>query len=109
MRVQVASKVADAKNLSTGETEVTYAEEHTHVDKTGQKIRVPSAFVIRLPVFDHDEPVEVAAFLRYSLEAGGVKWLYRLHRPHLAREERFLALAQQVATDAGLPLFLGKH
>jgi len=107
MRVQVAAKVADAKNLSTGETEVTYAEEHTHTDKTGQKIRVPSAFVIRIPVFDHDEPVEVAAFLRYQLKGNGVEWLYRLHRPHLAREERFMAMAQQAAADCALPLFYG--
>jgi uncharacterized protein YfdQ (DUF2303 family) len=107
LRVQVTAKVHEAKNLSSGETEVVYGEEHAHSDKTGNRIRVPSAFVIRIPVFDHDEPVEAAAFLRYSLEGGSVKWLYRLHRPHLAREERFMAMAQTVATDCDLPLFYG--
>lgn len=109
LRVNVSSEVVTAKNLSSGETEVAFKEEHATSDRSGNRIRVPNAFLLKIPAFDFAPPVEVAGFLRYSVQGGKVSWLYRLFRPHLAREESFMALCQEIATQADVPLFYGTH
>jgi uncharacterized protein YfdQ (DUF2303 family) len=110
LRVNVSAERVDVKNLSTGETEVVFKEAHAHVDAQGNKLRVPNAFIVSIPVFDNAPRVDIAAFLRYSLQPnGGVKWLYRLFRPHLVREEQFIALVDEVGKDTGVPVFYGKH
>lgn len=109
MRVSTTSKAVNAKNLSTGETEVVFKEEHDHSDAQGNKMRVPNAFVLSIPVFDNAPRVDIAGFLRYSIKSGEVKWLYRLFRPHLVRQEQFMALVTEVGNDTGVPVFQGKH
>lgn len=110
LRVNVNSQSVNARNLSTGETEVSFKDEHVTTDTQGNKLRVPSAFLLEIPVFDNAPRVQVAAFLRYNVQPnGGVKWLYRLFRPHLVRQEQFMALVSEVGNETGVPVFYGKH
>lgn len=106
MKVHVAAEVKNTTNLSSGEGEIQFAIEHR--DATGGKLRVPNAFVIRLPVFESVEPVYVAAFLRYRLGPDNrIGWSYKLHRPEIARDKAFDTLLEAIAGTVELPVYRG--
>lgn len=102
--INAARSVTQAVNLSTGETEVQFAE--THVGKGGTSAVVPSAFALKLPVFRGGAPYVVLARLRYRMN-GPIVWGVRLHRADLSFRHAFTEACERAAKETGLPLFYG--
>ena len=104
--VRVGQRVASSQNLSSGEGEIVFSEQHT--DAKGQPLRVPSVFVIGIPVFRAGELYQVPVRLRYRSAGGSITWKMILHRTDACFTDAVQQAAEKAATDTGLPLFWGK-
>lgn len=80
--------------LSDGQVQLRYEETITAKAGTTGQITIPPGFLIRLPVFDGSEPVEMAVRLRYRLRDGRLLIGYVLDGPDLVVRE---AVGQVVA------------
>lgn len=105
LQVNVATEVRSASYLSTGEINVLYAERHT--DGQGEPLRVPSLFLICIPVFRDGELYRIAARLRYRVQSGRVDWRYDLVRPSLAVDDAFKSVVETLHAGTNLPVFIG--
>lgn len=103
--INATQTVTQAQNLSTGETEMTFAEKHA--GKGGASVVVPSAFALKLPVFRGGAPYVVLARLRYRLREGVITWAVRLHRADVCFRDAFTQACDRAAKETGLPLFYG--
>lgn len=104
--VRIDSRVAGRVNLNSGESKLTYSEEHQ--DEAGQPLIVPSGFVIGIPVFREGVQYQIAVRLRYRPMGGGkVKWSLEPHRPDAAFRDAFLEACRAAAAATGLPLLFG--
>lgn len=107
LAVRVNSTIKTAGNLSTGEVELVYQEQHT--DEAGAPIKVPGAFLLALPVFDGGAHYQIPVRIRYRAQRGaGVTWTLDVYRVDLAIEAAIGEILAQAALDTGLPVFEGK-
>lgn len=105
LQVHVSAKAVQATNLSTGEGQITYTEEHK--DSAGGKLGVPGAFLLAIPVFKGGAPYQVPVRLRYRLREGTITWFYSLYRTDKVFEHAFEEASKTAAEATGLPLFVG--
>ena len=105
LKVHVKDEVAGSVSLSSGEGEVQFKTEHT--DKYGNKLTVPSLFVLNIPVFYQDGLYRVAARLRYRVEGGMMKFWYELWGLERVFEHAFAEACDSAALHTALPLFYG--
>lgn len=105
LQVHVSAKAVQVTNLSTGEGQITYTEEHK--DGAGGHLGVPGAFLLQIPVFRGDAPYQVPVRLRYRLRDGVITWFYSLYRTDRVFEHAFVLAIQRAAEATGLPLFIG--
>lgn len=105
LQVHVSAKAVQATNLSTGEGQITYTEEHK--DSAGGKLGVPGAFLLQIPVFRGDAPYQVPVRLRYRLKDGTITWFYSLYRTDKVFDHAFDLACKRAAEETGLPLFVG--
>lgn len=104
LKIAASIQGGSVVNVSTGEIDVTYKEEHG--DGTGQKLRVPGLFFIGIPVFTNGDRYKLPVRLRYRL-AGSVKWSFEIWRADKALDLAFAEACDKVRAETGLPLFLG--
>lgn len=78
LQVNVEATVKHNVTLQSGEGEIEFTE--THVDKRGEKLKVPGLFMVAVPAFVDGEPIRLPARLRYRVSGGKVTWLYQLYR-----------------------------
>jgi uncharacterized protein YfdQ (DUF2303 family) len=100
--IHVAEQVA----LSSGEVQFTLQSEHT--DGAGQKLCIPRAFLVGVPVFlgrERGYPIPVR--LRYRLPGGKVTWILILHEADKYIRDAVQEDASRVAAETKLPLFWG--
>lgn len=107
LAIRIESKAAQAVNLSTGETQIVYEEEHK--DAGYGPLKVPGAVAIAIPVFRNGAPYSIGVRLRYRLDPNQRKilWWVSLHNT-----ERILAHAVNEACtkfcdDTAIPLYYG--
>jgi hypothetical protein len=105
LALRVGAKVAHQVNLSTGETQLQYQTEHT--DERGAPVKVPGAFLLGIPVFRNGARYQIAARLRYRIQAGTVSWFYELHRTDRIFDHAFREACEEAQKATGLPLFYG--
>jgi hypothetical protein len=105
LEINAQVNVAEARRLSSGESQLVYGE--THRDGTGAPVKVPGWFVISLPVFHGGGHELVPVRLRYRLAQGRVLWQYDLYRV----EQVLLDAVMQVVEELSalpIPIFLGE-
>ncbi len=105
LKVNAETKVVNHVTLSSGEAQITFEEEHR--DQNGQKLVVPSLFIIKLPPFFRGEAVRVPVRLRYRVQAGSLIWFYQLYRPDVYITEEVELSLQRAAAATELPAFQG--
>lgn len=106
LQVYENSVLKEARNLSTGEGQLTF--ESTHVDADGKPLSIPNLFMITIPVFARSpDHYRLLARLRYRKAPAGVVFWYELWRADLAFEQAFAEACAQVQEKTGLPLFVG--
>lgn len=108
LEVRAAHKFLEKVNTSSNELAMQF--ESTHTDAAGAPLTIPTAFLIRLRVFDRGALYTQAVRLRYNIDANRTKvtWFFSLVRPEIVFENAFKMACEQVATQTGLPLLHGK-
>ncbi|WP_394658545.1 DUF2303 family protein [uncultured Novosphingobium sp.] len=106
LQVYENSTLKEARNLSSGEGQLTFTSEH--VDADGKPLSIPNLFMILIPVFARSpDYYRLLARLRYRKANGGVVFWYELWRADLAFEQAFAEACAQVRERTTLPLFIG--
>lgn len=105
LSIHVAAKVAEHKNLASGEGHVTFQTEHQ--DQTGAALRIPSAFMLGIPVFEQGVRYQIPVRLRYRVINGAIRWAFALHRTDQAFENAFREACSMAAEQTGLQLLYG--
>lgn len=105
LRLTETAQVTNAVTLATGEVEVTYRTEHA--TQSGQPARVPTLFLVGMPVFDGDAAYKMPVRLQYRRKDGQIIWTLRRYRPELVFFHAFDAALARVRSETALPVFLG--
>lgn len=105
LSVRVGQKVTNNFNPQSGETQLNF--ETTHSDQMGGPLKVPGAFILRIPVFRNGSLYEPLVRLRYRVHGGTVLWNFALHRTDIIFDHAFGEACEKTATDTDLQLFKG--
>ena len=106
LQVNEASTLREARNLSSGEAEVVFQSEH--LDANGNKLTLPNAFMICIPVFARATVFDqILARFRYRKSGTGLVFWFDLWRPDLVFEHAFTEACDLVKKETALPLFVG--
>ncbi|WP_242220014.1 DUF2303 family protein [Shinella zoogloeoides] len=105
LKVHASTRVANSVTLQSGEGEITWAEEHR--DMKGDKLVVPSLFIIQLPPFFMGEAIRLPVRLRYRVREGQVTWIFQLYRPDVYVTEQVMRDMERAARETDLPAYQG--
>lgn len=105
LAVHVDERVKNTVNLSTGEVEVQYAAADNGTD--GAPLKVPSMFLIGIPVFRLGAIYRIPVRLRYRARGGAIAWFYELYRTDRVFENAYDEACHLAAEETGLPIFNG--
>jgi uncharacterized protein YfdQ (DUF2303 family) len=106
LAVSVDKRVAQAVNLSTGESQFNFAE--THNDKDGAPLKVPGGFVIGIPIFRGGDRYPIPVRLRYRVSGGSVVWSLSLRNTDKIFDTATDEAAALVAEKTMLPVYRGR-
>lgn len=98
---------SSAIRTQSGDVSFEYTAEAEARSKSGA-IEVPNLFRLKIPVFYGEPPMQVLAYLRYSID-DGLRLGIQLHRPVFIRQSLFELIGQDVAGAVGLPLHYGSY
>lgn len=98
------SAVSEARNIASGEGEVIFTSQH--VDQSGNKVSVPSSFIITVPVFAQGHFYRIGVRLRYRKSNGLMFW-YELWGIDDVFEQAFTEVCIRARDETGLPLLFG--
>ena len=106
--LEVSSNVEFKKavNLQSGLVQLNFVEQDSA--RTPGNFEIPKSLTIKTPVYFGGEPQEIKFFFRYSAKNAGLKFKLDMYRRSYIERDAFLAIANKVATDAGVPLYLGR-
>jgi hypothetical protein len=103
LKLRAEVQITDAVALSSGETELFFQE--THKTLGGDPLRVPSAFLIAVPVFLGLDADVLIVRLRYRRKEGRIYWIAVVHNLAELGRLAFEDVAKSVARETKLPLF----
>lgn len=105
LSIKVNARVTSAQNLATGEVQISYVTNHEDGDVPSMK--VPSAFLIGIPVFRAGEGFQIPVRLRYRLNDGAISWYYELHGADRVFDAAFRDACDRAGNATGLPVYFG--
>lgn len=91
--IHVRSTVKEARNLQSGEAQIVFDTQHT--DSSGNKLTIPGAFLVAIPIYRGELPFLFVARLRYRVKDGQVLWAFQLAQTDLAKRE---VMAEMITT-----------
>ena len=106
LSVYEQSKVTNVANLTTGEKQIVY--ETSLQGSDGEPIRVPSMFLIGIPVFELGPLYRIPVRLRFRKNSGEITWTLLRHRPEIFFEDAFNDSVAQARECCKLPVFVGE-
>ncbi|MCC2608360.1 DUF2303 family protein [Neorhizobium petrolearium] len=104
LKIHAQTRVSNIVTLSSGEGEISFEEEHR--DMKGDKLIIPSLFIIQLPPFFQGEATRVPVRLRYRAKEG-ITWFYQLYRPDQYITEQVMRDLARAESATGLPAYQG--
>ena len=105
LEVKVDTKIVQAVNLSTGETEFTFEESHR--DKSGAPVRIHRGFAVQLPVFREGAPYVLVVRLTYRKKDGELLFRLAIQQADRAFRDAFTEACTDAQRETGVPLFFG--
>lgn len=102
LEIHQNAKVVNKLNLSTGETQVVFEEQHEK-----STVVIPNMFLIAVPVFETGVVFSFIARLRYRVVGGSLEWTYILHKPEKVLKHAFEEACFRIRESVNLPLFNG--
>jgi hypothetical protein len=106
LSVNETSRVTNVLNLTTGEKQIVY--ESSLQGSDGAPIKVPSMFLIGIPVFESGALYRIPVRLRFRKVGQDVCWTLLRHRPEIYFEDAFNDSVAAVREKCGLPVFIGE-
>lgn len=106
LQINEAAIVQEAINLQTGESIVRFQTEHT--DSAGGPVKVPSLFLVAIPVFNNGPLYRLAARLRYRKTGGKIVFWFDLWRTDRTFDHAFSEAVERVKAETDLPVLIGK-
>lgn len=108
LEIRSHEKVRQAVNTETGEQVVIYEQEHANGgNATVTELRVPTAFLLRIPVFQGDADYLLLCRLRYRKIETSVKWLINIQGVDASLEAAFKTGCEFIQKRTKTPLFYG--
>lgn len=104
--VNVNHAVKEARNLQSGETQLIFDEGHT--DAKGKPIRVPGAFIVKIPMFQGGDPFAIVARLRYRVRSGQITWSYHLFRTDLIQRTVMSEMVEKLRSETDQLVVIGR-
>lgn len=106
LMVRVEMEAVAKPNLSSGESEVSYKEQHA--DSTGAPLKVPGGFMLLIPPFDEGPRYRIPVRLRYRVQGGKVMWSIHLHRAEAVIRDATKDACEETVEKTSVALFHGK-
>lgn len=104
LAVRENANIKEARNLSSGEGEIVFTEEHT--DFEGRPLTVPTTFLLGIPVFHNGPLYQILARLRYNVK-GGLTFKVELWREDRVFDHAFGEAVERVKDETGAEVFIG--
>lgn len=90
--------------LESGDRAFTYETE----TKVKGELKVPKEFLLSIPLFVGEPPVEIRAALRFKVTAQGLLLGFQWRRVEYQRQSHFALIAHEIAEATGRPVFFGR-
>lgn len=105
LTVHAEHKVHQAVNVGTGETQMSFSE--NHVEASGAPLRVPGGFAIAIPVFRGGPPYQIPVRLRYRVAGASVKWTLQPQRLDEVWDDTVADVVNNVTTETSVTTLFG--
>ena len=106
LSIKAEEQIAQVVNLSTGETQIQYTQTHTK-DESAVDIKVPTGFIIALPIFEGDAAYQLLVRLKYRKAQQSIHWHFDIYNIDRAFDDAFEQSCDRVRVATSLPLFYG--
>jgi uncharacterized protein YfdQ (DUF2303 family) len=103
VEMNFASKVTP----KSGAVKFAYQEVVTAGVGQAGDMEIPDAFTILIPVFFGEKPVSIEARLRFRVNGGKLRFIYKLYRPAELLSDAFKLAASAIGENLGLDVLLG--
>lgn len=103
LEVRVKEQIKNFSRLPSGEVALQYTVEHEGTD--GQPLKLPSWFVVNVPIFEGGPRHPFVVRLRYRVSEGRVTFSYVIYRLQATFDEALDMSAQLIKKETDLPLF----
>lgn len=95
-------KFKSATRLDNGDSALSFEE------TTSGAVKIPATFTLGIPVFEGEEPIEIACRLRYRID-GGLKFTYLMEDPAEIVRRRFMEVGERIESETELSLVYGSR
>ena len=95
LQIREGAQVKNSVRLASGEVSFTYVAEHTDAD--GRPLKVPTRFLLSIPVFEREAEYLVPVKLAYRKSGGAIVWTFELFRPDRFRDDAIEGLRAGLA------------
>jgi uncharacterized protein YfdQ (DUF2303 family) len=106
LKMTEEARFTSIQNTTSGEMTLAYEREHR--EHAGAPLKVPSLFLLGIPVFDRGPVYRIPARLRYRLAGAKLTWIVTRYRPQLSFDDAVDDQANEVRDGTGLPIFSGQ-
>jgi uncharacterized protein YfdQ (DUF2303 family) len=96
-----------ATNLKNGQRGLTYREQIEGVAGPAGELKIPDAFIVRIPIFLNQKPVEIICRLRFRIQGGKLSMWYDMLRVDEMLAAEFETARAAVAAAAECEVLLG--
>jgi uncharacterized protein YfdQ (DUF2303 family) len=90
LEIREGAVLKNAVRLESGEVSMVYHTEHTGAD--GQRLNVPTRFLLSISVFEREAEYFVPVKLAYRKAGGALTWSFELFRPERFRDDAIKGL-----------------
>jgi uncharacterized protein YfdQ (DUF2303 family) len=105
LTVRVDCEAVHKTNLSSGEVEVVYKE--NHADAVGAPLKIPGGFMLRISPFVDGVLYRIPVRLRYKVSGGKVIWTVMLYRADAVLRDAIKDACNTVVDKTQVPVFYG--
>ncbi len=105
LKMTEEARFTSVQNLTSGEIELAYQSEHR--EDAGAPLKVPSIFLLGIPVFERGAVYRIPVRLRYRLAGSKLTWFVVRYRPQLSLDDAVSEDVEEVRAQTELPVFSG--
>lgn len=105
-QVHEVSNLAVTSNRDSGESTISFVNEHRDTD--GRPLSIPNLFLIAIPVFESGVPYRLPVRFQYRKTGSAIKFTLTVYDPQRAFDDAFNEAVNHAAIATDLPLFAGQ-